>query len=45
MDKPVHYDGSLHNEEVMMEEVEVNVTEEARRNISGNPYLNQEKQQ
>ncbi|WP_267900820.1 hypothetical protein [Falsibacillus albus] len=37
--KPVHFDGSLHSEDTGMEHLEFELTEEARKLISGNPYF------
>lgn len=41
--KPVHYDGSAHNDEQLKNEAYSNetfeLTDEMRKNISGNPYF------
>ncbi|GAA0328572.1 hypothetical protein GCM10008967_18820 [Bacillus carboniphilus] len=41
--KPVHYDGSAHNDELLKNEDNSNetfeLTDEMRKNISGNPYF------
>lgn len=41
--KPLHYDGSMHNASANDSETivnkSVNLTDEMRKNISGNPYV------
>lgn len=43
--KPIHYDGSIQNNETSASNSTVNeqftLTEETRANISGNPYFNE----
>jgi len=44
--KPLHYDGSFQNMDTLESEATTNeefvLTEEIRKNISGNPYLKNE---
>lgn len=41
--KPLHYDGSFHTVEAVEDELNNNeefvITDEVRKNISGNPYM------